>query len=435
MPVLTSAGGSGRAFLAAAAAFLLIAPFPSSAGWRVFCLIAAAAALVWQAQTLRVVFDLRRVPGPLAAAGLAWAGLCIASLAWSVNPDYTLDEARRELLYGLGVFVLFFLGTREARDLYVWIGTLFFGALLLGLGEWLNGFFPGVYLFRKSSIGPGPLSTHVLMLAPLLLLCARGAFDARAWPRALVALATLVLLGAGLAGESRMLWTALLVSASVAFMLFVARADPADPARKLARRAFIAAAVALPLLLLVSAESKLRYYPRAESATAALAFDERPVIWRIALSKLAERPWIGHGYGREIIEPDMRKGLAQSGSTKRFGHGHNVFLDAALELGAIGVVAFTFLVGAIAWCYWRLREDRDTLMLAIVGLALLAGYLAKNMTDDFFHRPNSLVFWAINGALLGLATSRALGLAGRSSRDGPEKGPSALEVSRPQIGN
>ena len=47
--------------------------------------------------------------------------------------------------------------------------------------------------------------------------------------------------------------------------------------------------------------------------------------------------------------------------------------------------------------------SRGLFAFAMVGLAVLAGYFTKNLTDDFFFRPNSLVFWAIAGMLLGVA--------------------------------
>ena len=86
MPLLRSASGSRRVFLAAAAAFLLVAPFPSSAGWRVSFLVAAGIALWLLARHREQALELRLVPRALAAAALVWMGLCAASLAWSVDP-------------------------------------------------------------------------------------------------------------------------------------------------------------------------------------------------------------------------------------------------------------------------------------------------------------------------------------------------------------
>jgi hypothetical protein len=33
--------------------------------------------------------------------------------------------------------------------------------------------------------------------------------------------------------------------------------------------------------------------------------------------------------------------------------------------------------------------------------------VVKNLTDDFFYRHNALVFWALNGMLVGFGRSRA----------------------------
>jgi hypothetical protein len=49
-------------YQASAAAFLLVAPFPSSAGWRVFFLIVGAAALAWEAWHGARPFALAGIP-------------------------------------------------------------------------------------------------------------------------------------------------------------------------------------------------------------------------------------------------------------------------------------------------------------------------------------------------------------------------------------
>ena len=404
MQVLASARGTERVFLASAAAFLLVAPFPSSAGWRVFFLLVAALALALRAARREQPLELSRVPRALLVAWLAWAALAVASLAWSVDAGYTVEELRREILYGAIAFVVFFAGTRAPSHLHLWIHALLLSALLLGAAEWLHGFFPQITLFRKGAIGPGHLSTHVLMVAPLLVICAWRAPTGMGKGAAFTALAAAALIAAGMAGDSRIMWLALIVSAVVAFAAFSIDA-PADPAgRRAAKRAFLIALALLPVLMLAAAEYKLRYYPLAESTADSLSFDDRPLIWEVAGAKLEERPWFGHGYGREILKADLHQGLARVGARRVFNHGHNVFLDAGLQLGAAGVAAFTLLMGALGWSLWSLRRTGAGHALAVVGLAMLAGYLVKNLTDDFFFRPNSLVFWAIAGMLLGLGT-------------------------------
>ena len=49
------------------------------------------------------------------------------------------------------------------------------------------------------------------------------------------------------------------------------------------------------------------------------------------------------------------------------------------------------------------HADAALAPLGMMGLALIAGFVVKNLTDDFLHRHNGLVFWALNALLLGLA--------------------------------
>jgi O-antigen ligase len=121
------------------------------------------------------------------------------------------------------------------------------------------------------------------------------------------------------------------------------------------------------------------------------------------VEKVMERPVLGHGYGREIVRGDFRSALAAAGRAAAYFHGHNVFLDTVIQLGAIGIAVFLAFLAALAMGFAQARHVENGLPLAITGLAMLAGYLVKDMTDDFFFRPNSLVFWAIAGMLLGLA--------------------------------
>jgi O-antigen ligase len=404
MQLIRLASGAQRVFLVSAAAFLLVAPFPSSAGWRVFFLVIALAALAWQAAKGAQPLEIRRVPRPFATGALAWCGLAVVSLAWSVDPGYTGQELRRELLYGALAFLAFFIGTRTAAQLHLWLRMLLVATIVLGVGEWLRMLNPASEMFRKVSMGPGPFSTHVVLMAPLLLFAS--------WPgpigmgkslRLTLALGILLAI-AGVSGDSRILWAALLASALVAFVAFSAQTPPQHQSDRLAKRALIAAIVLLPLLMLISSDYKLRMYPQAASTVESFAFDERPLIWRTAARAAEEHPWIGHGYGREIIAADLRAELEKAGQFKPYNHGHNVLLDAAIQMGALGVAAFALMMGTLAWALATARRREGGAALAIAGLAIVVGYFAKNLTDDFFFRPNSLVFWAIAGMLLGLAS-------------------------------
>jgi O-antigen ligase len=76
----------------------------------------------------------------------------------------------------------------------------------------------------------------------------------------------------------------------------------------------------------------------------------------------------------------------------------------ALQLGLAGLAVFAALLLALAREYLRLARNPGLAPLGILGITLLTGFLAKNLTDDFFYRHNAVVFWAMNGMLLGLAS-------------------------------
>jgi len=58
-----------------------------------------------------------------------------------------------------------------------------------------------------------------------------------------------------------------------------------------------------------------------------------------------------------------------------------------------------------------LRRDDDALaVVGVVGLSLIAGFVAKNMTDDFLFRSNAKEFWALLALLVGFGAHLECGL-------------------------
>jgi len=383
-------------------AFMFVAPFPASAGWRATTLTLAMVALVLAAARRRVSWP-PAPPRAIAIAGGAWIALCLASVAWSTNVRYTVGELKPEVGYGMLAFAAFYAGTRTPRDAHRAIAAALAGALLLALFEWIRAFFPGLYYAPRYAAVQGYYSTHLVLVAPLLILVA--------WPRpvglgasrTVLALVAAGLLAGGLASENRMLWLALGVGTFAAFAAYRRLARPAALPPGL-RVAFLLGLAVIALLVAVSAEIKAqRHYPDGTGPLAALALDQRPGIWAAAASAIAERPWLGHGFGRGIVADQIVQATMRRGAEQPFRHGHNIVLDVALQLGIAGVIAFGTLLGALAVEFARAARVAATAPVGVAGLAMLAAFLAKNMTDDFLYRPNSLVFWALMGLLLRLA--------------------------------
>ena len=169
--------------------------------------------------------------------------------------------------------------------------------------------------------------------------------------------------------------------------------------------ALVALLIAFSVLFVDAAREKAAaYYPPHTTVGDTLKHDPRIALWEYTAGRIRERPWTGHGFGRTILAPEMRAALKDPLLT----HAHNVFVSQWLQTGAIGAALFVALLASLAWRYAALLRARDDALAfaGLVGLALLAGFVVKNLTDDFLFRSNAKEFFALNALLLGFAAWR-----------------------------
>jgi O-antigen ligase len=398
---------SDRVLWGASAAFLVLVAFASSAGLRAGALTLAGLALCVglreSLRTLRAGF-----PRDVAAAGAAWLALCAVSTAWSVDPAFTRGELKSESFYALLAVVVFFVAAARHPEFWPrwWIALMAGGALAF-LAELLQDTFGIRFSRHDVDGGSGPYSTHLVLLLPLLF-----ALDwTRPWgrerrPRLLV-FALLLLFAAAWYTGNRIMWLAFAAQLAVGMAtwrkLGTTQADRASVLRRLAAVTGIAIAVAFAASMAERYERDINFVTGVDGG---LENDLRPLIWKRAWETIGEAPWLGHGFGREIAAPAFIPLTPPQANHPILMHGHNTFLDVAIQLGAVGVAVFVVLLALLARRYLAMLADPDCAPLGMMGLALLAGFLVKNLTDDFFHRHNALVFWALNAMLLGLAASR-----------------------------
>jgi hypothetical protein len=207
------------------------------------------------------------------------------------------------VVYALSAFAIFFVAARNMPRWRLWwlaiiAGTL--GVFALQLLQDLGG----LRISRHPMDGgPGSWSTHLVLIAPLLL--------AIAWPRpwgfdrgtTVKALALLLLLGAAADTANRIVWAAF--AAQLAILFVVSRAMPAmDPAHaaRLRRLAVIAAIAVVAGFAISVAEKSATHYRSDPSVTASIDHDLRPKLWATAPDEFARAPLVGHGFGREILE-------------------------------------------------------------------------------------------------------------------------------------
>ena len=395
-----------RALRVAAVVAIAVLPIGGFAALRsvalATCTVLAFAALA-AARTGRVA----AVPSPGAAVVVplaSWVLWATASLLWSHAPDYTLRELRAEIVWGLAAMTAFYVavdGVRAWRALTLTVlATLaLMAGAALALARFGDPFATGAW-----HGGVGAYATYLVLVAPLLVVLlapppggVRGPVPALV---AAVALAVLLLAAARLT-DNRMVWIALAVEIATAAVLAGLRWRAAlvrAPVRWFAPVALLL--VVLGVLFADAAQEKARvHFPPDTSVVETIERDPRLPLWGRTASLIAERPWTGYGFGKGMLRQELRGSLGDP----TLSHAHNVFISQWLQTGAVGLALFVALLAAIGWRYLRFyRSTSDTLaLLGLVGLTLLAGFVVKNLTDDFLIRSNGRLFWALNAAILG----------------------------------
>jgi O-antigen ligase len=56
---------------------------------------------------------------------------------------------------------------------------------------------------------------------------------------------------------------------------------------------------------IATVSSQKTFAPGGDTLSAHLESDPRVKIWAYAVERIAERPWLGHGYGRGILGKDF----------------------------------------------------------------------------------------------------------------------------------
>lgn len=389
-----------RLLTASTTTFLLVVPFAGSAGVRGGLLVLAAVALCMR---LRARFAQLRERFPRAVLVLfgAWAALAVASAAWSRDRAYTISELKPEVLYPALALAFFFLASRADRWRAWWI-ALVAGTALAAAASPLLGALPFAISRHAVDGGPGPLSTHLVLVTPLLFAMVWH----KPWGRDQAPLALIValalLVAAGWFTANRMIWAALGAELLTGIAAWRASARlGAVPERSLPR-----VTLAVGILFVVAFATSVierndKAFRIASPAASQVERDLRPRIWAVAAERFREAPLLGHGFGREILASSFIPITPRQHPEIR--HAHNVFLDVALQLGVAGFAIFAALLIALGREYRHFLADPRLAPLGIMGLAVLAGFIVKNLTDDFLYRHNALLFWAVNGMLLGLA--------------------------------
>lgn len=347
------------------------------------------------------------------AVFLGWATL---SLGWSAQPHYSLVQVITQvlaplLLYCGYAWIASFSEGWQAVMVASRVGLFLIATLVLA--EWGGGAVPLYY--------PGWLqdqavaSTALLLLLPSVIptLTSRRLVD-RTISVVLLSMAVVAAWRIG----NRMFWLAALFG-FLCGGLYLVRKRP----EFLGRPVLVISVVALMLVcaggfeLAAKAKQASTVSGGQGGAVASITHSERYDIWHFWTQQWRKHPWVGVGYGR-YLPGALYGGLRPKSLGAAFygAHAHNMYFDAALQLGVVGFVLFCAACGNWLRLIWLSKRD-----LALAGMAMVtvSAWLAKNMTDDAWQDGYIWLTFALAGAFVGRLCD-SVGPVGLLGGEGPE---------------
>jgi uncharacterized membrane protein len=173
----------------------------------------------------------------------------------------------------------------------------------------------------------------------------------------------------------------------------------------------------------------------AESAIE--TWEGRVEIWSRAIYGIQDFAFTGMGMNTFRRVVNVLYPLFLVGPDTDISHAHNEFLQAALDLGVPGLIAFTALYfGAtgMLWAIWRQASTTspDGFLVRAIALGLgagLLGHLVYGMTDaDTLGSKPGVLFWMLLGLIAGLYAQLQ---SGRLAQWGEWLGMSVSRVAPP----
>lgn len=408
----------------AAALCLLIAPFRGTTGWRAALLVLAVIFIAMAVKHRHPASWTMPAPVAVFYSVSAWAlALLVACLA---SPDrwHQLNSWKGEVLTPLLAFPVFFMLTKNRRDAARWLLVLAVGLIGLTSLAILNRYDPVDAVTMPAFGGIGPYSTWLITLCPLLVLAWElGDAKLKCVPlplspglsphlfshliRALTVLAMVLILISAFLTTNRAIWFCFALTLVVFAGLSMVQTTLNR--RKMAQLAalVITGGVLFTALFFTANEQRFNGKPPGGGGTIDMVtHDNRGVIWQEAMALIAEKPFTGYGYGRDVLEKIMSARFTAPLDKALFIQGHNLVLNQVLQIGVAGAVLILAVFISLIHAFSKMLRGTGLARIAgLCGLLLVVGVFTRNMVDDFFIRQNAILFWAMVGMLLGLGSA------------------------------
>ena len=340
---------------------------------------------------------------------LMWLGVAGVSLLATDNIIYSLSEIKKEVVYSIMSFWLFYTMTKNKKD-FVFLSyfVLFSSTLILAYSVYTyfeldaTQFGPrrSLWLYGKAQY----YSSYMFISAVLCLAIALLTDIPKLWR-----VYALVIFGLALTAQyftsHRAGYVAVVVAASIGTYMVVSRLLGFEDRKK---KAILASVLILLVLLsmIFIMDRNLHWSSGLEAISNINRVESvRFSIWTYFIyENILKYPILGSGFGNKYFNIPSLYGIPS-----RYGmnfYPHNIFLSYAVMMGIPGLVMITILFGKLYALFKRnLNRYNQSLspcyVLNLLGLLILIGFVVQNMTDDVMVRHGTLFFWSVMGMLLG----------------------------------
>jgi len=363
--------------------------------------------------------EIKTIHPPLLLPLLIFLGAILLSLTVTLSLQYSLKEVLKWLeVLGIYLFVVNFIGKREAKAIVLLILLAGISQALLGIYQFFGRVGPEWFLLFDRFMRahgtfeqPNPYGGYLGLVLPLAYSLSLGAKGHEArnrgkgirdkgstpylplTPYLLVALATtglVLMLAAMLMTWSRGAWLGF-IAAFIVMNVVRSRRAAALFALALILLSFVFVMGGLQLLPEAITQRFLDFLPflgrvdisRVEITPANFAVIERLAHWQAGWDMFSEHPWLGVGIGNyEPVYPVY----ALPRWNEPLGHAHNYYLNIAAEAGLVGLSAYLILWAAVFWQAWRaVRRTSGYWQGVAVGILGILTHLAvHNFFDNLY---------------------------------------------------
>lgn len=301
--------------------------------------------LFWMGKWKRFAFILTRD-----LALFLLVGIAIISVLWSAAPDYTLDETKALIRTSLfGVYLAARYSPREQMNLFAWtiaiasILSVLAAVLLPAYGTHLSGehagLWRGIYAHKQYM---GRMMTVGFMPWFLIAISPGKKYRPIAITCSVLSLSLVLLSGSKTS-------LVLLIASILLIPLYKVLTQ-----HYRIRTFLLTIGCFLAGILLVLIVSNLETIV-VDFLGKSLELNSRTEIWKLAIPKGLERPWLGYGYSgfwtsdasSQIFQLTWA-GTDFSSSNQRF-HAHNGFIDVFLQVGLVGLFLCVLSFFAALW--------------------------------------------------------------------------------------